>query len=226
MRKTLAAALCVLSLTCLCGCAATGWKDSVDGRVGFKRPLSFVALRFEATIPQGLDFTCGAASIATLLTYYWNDPTSENDAIEQLRRRYTVEELKARAKDGLSFNDLILIAEGLGYSATGAKIPASELPMLGGPVIVHLEKADINHFAVLRKVGDGVYYLSDPTLGQTAMNAGEFERQYSGNALAIWKKGAALPASARLLRPRDGISVTNSLGRVLNEPIIRSVPTL
>ena len=224
MRAIASATLAALTLA---GCTATGSsQDAPAASASFRRPASYLARRFEATIPQGLDFTCGAASIATLLTFYWNDPTSEDQALDQLRRAYSVEELKARAKEGLSFNDMILIAEGLGYSATGAKIPASELAKLDGPVIVHLEKAVINHFVVLRKSGDGVYYVSDPTFGQLAMNAGEFERQYSGNALAIWKKGAKLPNSAKLLQPRDGISVTNSLGRLLNEPLIRAIPTL
>jgi predicted double-glycine peptidase len=182
------------------------------------RPVSYLALRFESTIPQRMDFTCGAASLATVLTFYWNSPTSEEAALAPLKGRYTDEQIRKLGEIGLSFDDLIYMASKLGFSAEGAKVPIEQLAELSGPVIVHLDKGTFKHFVVLRRIGDGVYYVSDPVVGQLAMHADEFKEQYTGNALAIWKTGADLPRNAKLERPRDGIDVDGTLRRNINIP--------
>jgi predicted double-glycine peptidase len=53
------------------------------------RPVSFLALRYEATIPQQFDYTCGAASVATTLTYYWDRPTTETEVIDVLNPHFS-----------------------------------------------------------------------------------------------------------------------------------------
>jgi predicted double-glycine peptidase len=180
------------------------------------RPVSFLALRYEATIPQQFDYTCGAASVATTLTYYWDRPTTETEVIDVLKRRYSLEEIARRRETGLSFDDLIFAAAGLGFEAQGAQIALEELPKLQGPAIVQLVNSKFQHFVVLRRVGVGVYYISDPIVGQLAMNAPDFRREFSGYALAIWRSGVPLPTDAKLSRPRDGLSVTNSMEKVIN----------
>ncbi len=182
------------------------------------RPLSYLALRYEATIPQAFDYTCGAASVATILTYYLHRPTTEAEVIGALRKRYSIEEIAKRRETGFSFDDLIFAANQLGYSAEGAHVVSSELRKLVGPVIVHLDKGKFQHFAVLRLVGDNVYYLSDPVVGQVAMSTAEFDNEFSGSILAIWKAGMQLPKTALLSRPRDGISLLNTVGGSINAP--------
>lgn len=188
------------------------------------RPASYLALRYEATIPQAFDYTCGASSVATILTYYFDRPTTEAEVIDALRKRYSMEEIAERRETGLSFDDLIFAANQLGYSAEGAHIVPSELRKLGGPVIVHLDKGKFQHFAVLRLAGDDVFYLSDPVVGQVTMSGAEFEGEFSGNILALWKEGEELPRTALLSRPRDGVSLLNTVGRLNNVPAI--VPQL
>lgn len=190
------------------------------------RPVSYLALRYEATVPQGFDYTCGAASVATILNYYWGSPTTEADVIDALRGRYTIAEIARRRETGLSFDDLIFAATRLGFAAQGARVRLAELPKLAGPVIVHLNKGHFQHFAVLRRVGKGVYYISDPVVGQIAMSAAEFSAQFSGNILAIWKKGASLPEGMALSRPRDGVSVLNTFGSLIDAPTTIPRPIL
>jgi len=188
------------------------------------RPMSYLALRYEATIPQAFDYTCGASSVATILSYYFDRPTTEAEIIGALRKRYSIEEIAKRRETGLSFDDLIFAANQLGYSAEGAHIVSSELRKLEGPVIVHLDKGKFQHFAVLRLVGDNVFYLSDPVVGQVTMSSAEFDSEFSGNILAIWKEGTELPRTASLSRPRDGVSLLNTVGRLSNVPT--TVPQL
>jgi len=183
------------------------------------RPFSYLAMRYEATVPQLQDFTCGAASLATVLTYYWGDRTTESDVLKALEGRYTKEEIRKKGVTGLSFDDLIYAAEKLGFAAQGGKVAEAELANLQGPVIVRLKKSEkFQHFVVLRKIGDGVFYLSDPVVGQLSQSYADFHEQYTGDALAIWRRGASLPKAARLSSPRDGVSVSNSLAREINVP--------
>lgn len=184
------------------------------------RPMSYLALRYEATIPQAFDYTCGASSVATILTYYLGRPTTEAEIIGALRKRYSIEEIAKRRETGLSFDDLIFAANQLGYSAEGAHIASSELRKLEGPVVVHLDKGKFQHFAVLRLVGVNVFYLSDPVVGQVAMSSAEFDSEFSGNILAIWKEGTELPRMTLLSRPRDGMSLRNAVGRLSDVPSV------
>lgn len=182
------------------------------------RPKSFAYFRFEATIPQQRDFTCGAASLATLITFYWGKVVTENQALDTLKGRYTDAEIAKLGETGLSFDDLIYMAGKLGFSAEGAKIPRDQLADVAGPLIVHLDKGALKHFVVLRKTGDKVYYVSDPIVGQSTMTEAEFADQYTGNALAVYKTDNPLPRNAILENPRDGLRAGDSVRNVINVP--------
>jgi len=177
-----------------------------------------LALRFEATVPQHFDYTCGASSVATVLTHYWSRPTSEEDAVEALKQRYSLDEIAKRRETGLSFDDLVFIVERFGFQAQGAKIAVDQLGKLQGPVVVQLSNPKFQHFVVLRRVGEGVFYVADPIVGNFPMSAAEFEREFTGYALAIWRPNVSLPSGSKLTQPRDGVSVTNSLERAINVP--------
>jgi len=182
------------------------------------RPKSYLSLRFEATAPQQKDFTCGAASLATLITYYWGVAVTEDMALAMLKGRYTDDEIRSLGETGLSIDDLIYMASRLGFSADGARLSVEQLPKLAGPIIVHLNKGNLQHFVVLRRVGDNVYYLSDPIVGQVTMSGDEFSEQYTGYALAVYKPNTPLPLNALLENPRDGVRVNDSLWRAVNIP--------
>jgi uncharacterized protein len=199
------------------------------GDLGYKvndRPVSYTERRFEATIPQREEFTCGAASIATILTFYWNQPTTEAAVLATLKGRYSEKQIQHISETGLSFDDLVYMNEQLGFSAQGGKVNIAKLANLAGPVIVHLNKGDLKHFVVLRKVGDDVYYVSDPVVGELAMSAGDFQDQFTGYILAIWRDDVPLRSHTMLTNPRDGIRVADGLWRVINVPTTPFSPGL
>jgi predicted double-glycine peptidase len=189
------------------------------------RPKSILYLRYEATVPQIADFTCGAASLATVMTFYWNMPVSEVKLLNALKVRYTEEQIKHINDTGLTFDDMILMSRSVGFEAEGVKLPLEELPKINGPIIVHLDKGEFKHFVVLRKVGDGVYYVSDPIVGQLAMHKTEFSEQYTGDALTIWKDGTILPGGTVLASPRDGINVDQTVSPIINVQPFRFTPS-
>lgn len=184
------------------------------GGAPVEKPYSFREIKFSATVRQQFDFSCGAATLATVLTYYWGEPTSEIAVMNVLRSRYPDQDWKALQQRGFSFDDLIWTAAKLGFEGQGAEIPAAQLAKIDGPVIVHLDKGKFQHFSVVRAVKVGHVFLSDPIVGAVTMSVGEFERQYTGRALAIWKRGAPLPKAAILGRPVAPIDASLFIGGV------------
>ena len=178
------------------------------------RPRSYAEIKFAATVRQQFDFSCGAATLATVLTHYWGRKTGEIEVLNVLRARYPDADWPALQKKGFSFDDLIWTAAKLGFEGQGAEIPAAQLAKIDGPVIVHLDKGKFQHFSVVRAVKVGHVFLSDPIVGAVTMSVGEFERQYTGRALAIWKRGAPLPKAAILGRPVAPIDASLFIGGV------------
>ncbi len=199
------------------GCSAVK-NSSLEQEINF-RPSSYAERKFAHTIRQQLDFSCGAAVIATLLTYYYHENTSESRVLGVLQDLPGLTDWKKKAAEGFSFADLIFAANKFGYAAQAAEIAVSELRKLNGPIIVHFDKTSFQHFVVLRKITDDVAYVSDPIIGDSILNIADFSKIYTGNAMAIWKPGVELPMSSRLQAIRDGLSVSDVVGtRVIRPP--------
>eukprot|EP01031_Cornospumella_fuschlensis_P012144 gene12144-biopygen10247 len=150
-----------------------------------RRPQSWQQRRFANVVRQVLEFSCGSASLATLLTFYQGRPTTEFEIITLLRQRYPGEEAwRTKQSQGFSFEDIIFAADRLGFAAQAARIEVPQLPQIAGPVIVHLDKGAWQHFSVLRASREGFHYLADPIQGQVTMLDGEFRREFTGAVLA------------------------------------------
>jgi predicted double-glycine peptidase len=189
----------------LANCAAV--PGSVEAN---RRPRPYVELRFANTVRQLEDFSCGAAAMATIATFYFETPTSEVEALAALEATYEGD-FSTSQQDGFSLTDLIRAANYMGYEAQAVAIEAAELTKLDGPVIVHLDKEILQHFVVLRRINESVAYVSDPIVGDTTMRRHDFEEQYTGKALAIWREGQDLPPFSRLTDIADSIPLSVTL---------------
>jgi predicted double-glycine peptidase len=144
-------------------------------------------------VRQQLDYSCGAAALATLIRYYFGEDTSEDRILAGILGSMTAEEVVDREANGLSLLDLRLQAERMGYQAAGVRLNLAALPKLAGPVIVHLEGDDYKHFAVLKGVRADRIFLADPSLGNVRRSVDRFETEWSGIALILGKPGFGLP---------------------------------
>lgn len=154
---------------------------------------SWRALRDRNVVRQELDYSCGAAALATLIRYYFGDAVSEDQILASILGSMTAEEVLDREANGLSLLDLRLQAERLGYQAVGVRLTLASLPKLTGPVIVHLEGDGYKHFAVLKGVREDRIFLADPSLGNVRRSVDRFATEWSGIALVLGKKGFGLP---------------------------------
>jgi uncharacterized protein len=166
--------------------------------------VNWQAQRFHDATKQRTDFTCGAASLSMIATHYYGKPIAERQFTEAIRKTYSAEEWKDKVKNGLSLLDMKRAAESLGFAAEGLKLTLDQLRQLKGPVVLHLDKGFIQHFAVFRGVQGDTAYLADPIYGNSRLPLYRFLDEWTGYALAIWVEGQDLPAQNELApSPRD-----------------------
>lgn len=148
---------------------------------------SWKTLRDDRVVKQDLDYSCGAASLATLLNEHYGQSLTE----EQL--------LKAMDKgDGrASFADMARALAKFGFKAQGFAATYEQLARLRMPVIVYVKHRKDDHFSVLRGIDEDTVWLADPSLGNRTYSRAQFEAMWNtrGEALA-GKFLAVLPAQA------------------------------
>ena len=138
-------------------------------------------------VKQDLDFSCGAASVATLLNNFYGQKLTEEEVLKKMGKEQT------RA----SFGDMQRIMPDFGFEAKGYALSFEQLVQLKIPVIVYLKYRKDDHFSVLRGVDGNTVLLADPSLGHVSMSRVQFldawktrEGNLAGKILAIVPKGA------------------------------------
>jgi predicted double-glycine peptidase len=146
-------------------------------------------LRDQYVVKQQLDYSCGAAALATLLTYYFGDEASERELLELLTAQLTRDELKLKERQGFSLLDLKHVAQAKGYRAAGFKLTIEQLKQLAAPVLVFVEPRGYKHFAILRGVDRGRVFLADPARGNLRMSISTFLREWHGIVFVLGRSG-------------------------------------
>lgn len=154
---------------------------SVGGNVSVRvAPRSLKDLRDENVVRQALDYSCGAAALATLLRFGLGDAVTEAELLADLLDVVPSAEVEGRQKDGFSLLDLQRVAQKRGYKAQAFRLQAADLPRLNGPAIVFIEPDGYKHFAVLRGVRADRIFLADPSRGNVRMPAYQFLQTWQG----------------------------------------------
>lgn len=146
-------------------------------------------LRDQYIVKQDYDYSCGAAALATLLTYYFGEETSEQEMLGLMNAGLTKVEQARRHFKGYSLLDLQRAARLKGYQAAGFKLTVEQLTQLAAPVIVFVQPMGYKHFAVLRGVDRGRVFLADPVRGNLRMSIGRFLDEWDGIIFVLGKTG-------------------------------------
>ncbi len=148
---------------------------------------SWKARRDFNIVKQDLDFSCGAASVATLLNNFYGQTLTEEEVLKKLDK----EQMRA------SFEDMRRIMPDLGFEAKGYALSFEQLAQLQIPVIVYLKYRKDDHFSVLRGIDGNTVSLADPSLGHVSMSRAQFldawqtrEGNLAGKILAVVPKKA------------------------------------
>ncbi|HPG87391.1 MAG TPA: cysteine peptidase family C39 domain-containing protein [Spirochaetales bacterium] len=145
--------------------------------------LSKESLRFQYTLEQGYDSSCGMSVVATALDLYWGVPTDEDELIETA--------LGEKLEDGdytVSLADMAGAFESRGVAARAFRLDWDGLVGMAAkgyaPIVVHYDEPE-KHFALLLGFKDGRAVTVDPARGLESLSREAFEARYSGTAMAL-----------------------------------------
>ena len=139
-------------------------------------------IRYRTVVPQRYDYSCGAAAVATLLTYSYNRPTREDEPFLQMIRhgdRQKIQQL------GFSMLDMKNYLESFGYKVSGFRLTLDKLKEISVPGIALVEINGYKHFIVVRAVNDRSVLFADPALGMQIMSRERFEEIWDKILLVI-----------------------------------------
>ena len=136
--------------------------------------------RLENVVLQKSDLSCGAAALATLLKFQFNDNVTERDVtLGLIRRKEYIEHPEIiRIRQGFSLLDMKRYVTGRGYVGTGyGKLEFDDLLPLA-PIIVAVRPFGYNHFVVFRGVTGNDVLIADPAYGNRTISRQKFERMW------------------------------------------------
>ena len=159
-------------------------------------------LRDQYVVKQQHDYSCGAAALATLMSYYFGEETSEQQMLELINVGLTRDERTRKLLSGFSLLDLQRAARAKGFQSAGFRVTLEQLTQLAAPVIVFVQPLGYRHFAVLRGVDRGRVFLADPARGNLRMSLGRFLGEWHGIIFVLGKPGEEALTTYPLALPR------------------------
>lgn len=211
--------LAPLAASLISGCAAEiaplpakfmGATATMDVRV----PVASVEERkFATVVRQRYDFSCGSASLATLLRYHYGLKVDEESVFRGMWRNGDREQIK---KLGFSLLDMKRYLAAHGMRADGYKVGLDEVAKAGVPGVALLDIKGYRHFVVLKGMVGDELLVGDPSLGLRTLSRRDFLAGWNGvyfvideapgaepvfNGRAQWASLARGPARGRFLEP-------------------------
>lgn len=185
-----------------------------------KRVKNFKELRRQGTVLQELDYSCGAAALATLLTYHFGDKVGESEVIGFIFvHGQTPEEglKKYFRRQGFSLLDLKRFSEFRGYKVAAFK--EMELQDLAEflwierlPVMVPIVPMGYNHFVVLKGIRGNRVYYADPAVGNMSMTIARFSDIWLGGIGMVISKNDLASVTRRLVANEDELKNVTAAG--------------
>lgn len=153
-----------------------------------KDMTSWAQMRDSNLTKQDYDYSCGAASLSTILSHYYGLPNaSEKEILDfvllskgiDINQKEAIqfdEEMKQKAH--LSFYDMSEYLRSRNLKALGLALDLDSLSKLQTPVIVYIVVRDIEHFSVLKGMDSQFVYLADPSFGNIKMRLAKFKEAF------------------------------------------------
>lgn len=163
----------------------TAWSIELSAGSGARAVVpvkSWKETRFNATVRQQYDFSCGSAALATLLTYHYGYPVSEQLVFEQMFIKGDQQKIR---QQGFSLLDMQRFLAVRGFHADGFELPLEKLLEARLPAIVLVSDQGYNHFVVIKGIADGRILLGDPSSGTRTLSIERFRQLWSNKLLFV-----------------------------------------
>ena len=147
-----------------------------------KHIKSWIEFKNENLTRQKYDYSCGSASLSTVLKYFYDLNISEKDILDTvLKSKGLNNKEKKKFEDSdfsLSFLDLAKFSNLKGYKAIGLALDLNSLKKLKAPVILFVKIRDNEHFTVYKKMDENYVYLADPSFGNIKVKISKFKEMF------------------------------------------------
>ena len=149
---------------------------------------SWSEMRDKNLTKQEYDYSCGAASLSSILEHYYGlENASEKEILDSVLLKKGIDinqkeeiqfddEMKQKAH--LSFYDMVGYAEDRGFRAFGLALDLPALYELKAPVIIYVKVRNIEHFSVLKGIDSRFVYLADPSFGNIKVSVAKFVEMF------------------------------------------------
>jgi|GEM_PF-886570 len=177
--------------------------------------VSLLEQRERLVVMQGWDYSCGAASLATLLNFQHGDPVTEREIAMGLMARpeYVENPFIVNLRQGFSLADLKLYVDARGYRGRGFGRISLDGLVDRAPAMVPIMVNGSSHFVVFRGRRANRVLLADPLFGNRTMTIEQF--------LAAWPDYGDHGRVAFVVERLDGLPPPNRL-----DPHPHDFPTL
>lgn len=192
---------------------------------------SLQEIGWERVVRQEYDYSCGSASVATLLTYHYDRPTTEAEVFEWMLEHGDREQIETY---GFSMLDMKQYLDREGLNSDGFRIDLRDFTNIGVPGITMIDTAGYKHFVVVKGIDEHNILVGDPAAGTMVVPIDRFEKLWNGVVLGAraelevaqqyfnhekdWRVRPESPLSQGVRRTGVGSSMlmlpgTNELGR-------------
>jgi len=203
-----------LMLTTFCSNAGSLNFNAIAGAGNYQVPVtSFLERRFKTVYKQQYDFSCGSATLASLLTYHYDDPVDEQSVFVDMYQNGDREKIQ---KQGFSLLDIKLYLERHDYRSDGFKIKLDQLITANVPAITIINNNGYLHFVIIKGVNDQEVLVGDPAVGIKAIPRDEFEEMWENRILFLIHDKQDVAARHFQDRQEWGLRVKAPLGSAVD----------
>lgn len=182
MTHRLPSVLLLLALLPACALAGSLRMTGVAGGDYRMHVTTLKEARYRGTIHQQYDFSCGSAAVATLLTYQYDIPVSEQRVFQAM---YTHGNRAKIRKEGFSLLDIKRFLAAYGFEADGFIVPLDTLAHTRLPAIALIDEQGYHHFVVIKGMLDGRVLLGDPARGTRSIPVSQFDKLWKNHLLFV-----------------------------------------
>jgi uncharacterized protein len=182
--------------------------------------------KFREVVRQRYDFSCGSAALATLLTYHYGRPTSEQQVFEAM---WAAGDRAKISREGFSLLDMKQYLAARGLAADGFRVALDKLEAARIPAIALIDAGGYRHFVLIKGIDGERVLVGDPAQGARIVGRAQFEAMWNGMLFVLrseseigqqsfdrkeaWRVLAAAPLDAARFRQDLGSFTLNLPGR-------------
>lgn len=138
--------------------------------------------KFKTVLRQRYDFSCGSAALASLLSFHYDRPTTEEHVFDAM---YDLGDKERIHRTGFSLLDMKGYLEARGLRSDGFRVSLEKLEAAQVPAITLINSNGYKHFVLIKGVRGDEVIVGDPAAGVRIYQRAAFAAMWEGIAFII-----------------------------------------